>query len=249
VGERRFSAVSAPRTTGFSPAQVSKSIVDQIGSSLTRRSTIEVDRITLYGVKHKVESFRLAGEILSHRKEWKEFEKVLNDLSAKDVLSIYEEICGAGKRPPAGGQIPLNEYFRRKLIPLNWKKEPKLFNDPTGELRGWKMDFLKNKIGVEITFNHAEAIPWIFSRLNIAGESERVQPSSKIEVGIAVFATESMKRWSKMDNAVSTFELASAWLREMKPILPIPLLLVGLEAKGWTETTSFRGTSRGTRST
>jgi hypothetical protein len=199
-------------------------------------------------VHHKIESFRLAGEILSHRHEWKEFEKVLRDLNAREVVSIYEEICRKGRRPPAGGQIPINEYFRRKLVPLDWKKEPKLFNDPTGELRGWKMDFLKNKVGVEITFNHAEAIPWIFSRLNIAGESERVQKPSKIEVGIAVFASESMKRWSKMDNAVGTFELASAWLREMKPILPIPLLLVGLDAGGWPQTTAFRGTSRGNRS-
>jgi hypothetical protein len=199
-------------------------------------------------MQHKIESFRLAGEILSHRPEWKEFEKVLKDVSAKQVLAIYDEICGSGKRAPAGGQIPLNEYFRRKLIPLGWKKEPRLFNDPTGELRGWKMDFLKNKVGVEVTFNHAEAIPWIFSRLNIAGESERVQKESKIEVGIAVFASESMKRWSRMDNAVSTFELASAWLREMKPILPIPLLLIGLDATGWPQTDSFRGTFRGTRS-
>ena len=173
---------------------------------------------------------------------------MLNDLSAKHVLSIYDEICRQGKRPPAGGQIPINEYFRRKLVLLDWKAEPRLFNDPTGELRGWKMDFLKNKVGVEITFNHAEAIPWIFSRLNIAGESERVQKNSKIEVGIAVFASESMKRWSRMDNAVGTFELASAWLREMKPILPIPLLLVGLDASGWPATIPFRGTAHGTRS-
>jgi len=197
---------------------------------------------------HKIESFRLAGEILSHRKEWKEFEKVLSDLSAKHVLSIYEEICSKGKRAPAGGQIPLNEYFRRRL-PSDWKKEPRLFDDPSKKLRAWKMDFVKNKVGVEITFNHAEAIPWIFSRLNIAGESERVQKNSKIEVGIAVFASESMKRWSKMDNAVGTYELASAWLREMKPILPIPLLLIGLDATGWPETTPFRGTSKGNRST
>ena len=110
------------------------------------------------------------------------------------------------------------------------------------------MDFIKNKVGVEVVFNHAEAIPWAFTRLNIAGESERVQPNSKIEIGIAVFACESMKRWSKMDGAVGTFELASAWLREMKPILPIPLMLIGLDATGWPATVPFRGTAKGTRS-
>ena len=36
------------------------------------------------------------------------------------------------------------------------------------------MDFLRANVGVEVSFNHAEAIPWQFTRLNIAGESERV---------------------------------------------------------------------------
>jgi hypothetical protein len=142
---------------------------------------------------HKTESFRLAEEILSHRKEWREFEQVVNALNAREVIAIQRRFGEAGKRLPAGVQTALNVYFRDSLVHLKWISEPRLFRDPTGKLRGWKMDFVKNRVGVEITFNHAEAIPWIFSRLNIAGESERVQEGSKIEIGIAVFATQSMK--------------------------------------------------------
>lgn len=198
-------------------------------------------------VTHRLESFRLAQEILEHREEWRDFQRVLRHVTAIEVLAVHKAICERGGRVPAGGQSALNEFFRQKLQPLEWVKEPRLFDDPAGKLRGWKMDFIKNRVGVEITFNHAEAIPWIFSRLNIAGESERVQPKSKIDIGIAVFATESMKKWARMDNTVGTFELATAWLREMKPILPIPLMLVGLDASAWPATNAFRGTSRGTR--
>jgi hypothetical protein len=198
-------------------------------------------------VPHRLESFRLAQEILDHRQEWREFQRVLKQITAPEVLAAHRAICDRGGRVPAGGQSAINELFRQKLRPLDWIAEPRLFDDPTGKLRGWKMDFIKNRVGVEITFNHAEAVPWIFSRLNIAGESERVQQASKIEIGIAVFATTTMRDWGRMDNAVGTFELATAWLREMKPILPIPLLLVGLDATGWPATDAFRGTSRGTR--
>jgi len=108
-----------------------------------------------------------------------------------------------------------------------------------------KMDIIKDDIGVEISFNHAEAIPWTFTRLNIAGESERVLEGSRIDVGVAIFATDTLKAWAKMDSAVGTFEIAEAWLSMMKPIMPIPILVLGLDAEGWAPTSVFRGTGKG----
>jgi hypothetical protein len=190
-------------------------------------------------MRYKKMSFRLAEEILSHRGEWTEFQRVVAALTWRHVEAIQDQIAAA-RRAPAGAQSAVNQYFREHLI--SWVSEPRLFGTRTSELRGWKMDFIKNKVGVEISFNHAEAIPWTFSRLNIAGESERVVEQAKIEVGIAVFATESLKSWGKMDNAVGTYETAIAWLREMKPILPIPILILGLDASDWAPSTKFRGT-------
>jgi hypothetical protein len=109
------------------------------------------------------------------------------------------------------------------------------------------MDFLRANVGVEVSFNHAEAIPWQFTRLNIAGESERVVEESRIHVGVVITATDSLKAWARMDSAVGTFDAFKAWLREMKPILPVPLLLVGLDAVGWPPTDVFGGTRTGTR--
>jgi hypothetical protein len=83
--------------------------------------------------------------------------------------------------------------------------------------------------------------------LNIAGESSAVMEAHRIDVGVAFFATEALKRWGKMDSAVGTFEVACAWLEMMRPIMPIPVLVVGLDAEGWHSSTVFRGT-RGARS-
>jgi hypothetical protein len=193
-------------------------------------------------------SFRNAEELLSSRPMWLEFKDVLDSFTAARMAAIHENICSTRKRIPAGGQIAANQFFEEELVPLKWKRQPFLFDSRSNSLRRWKMDFIKERLGVEITFNHAEAIPWIFSRLNIAAESSNVQESSRIDVGIAVFAGQSLKTWSKMDNAVGTFELAVAWLNEMKPILPSPIMVIGLSADRWAPTSIFRGTSKGNRS-
>jgi len=196
-------------------------------------------------MKYEQFPFRLADEILRHRDEWHEFQRVLSDLDTDHVLRCHQGICARGGKIPAGGQSAINAYFRERLS--KWEREPRLFASGDKNLRKWKMDFVKNGVGIEISFNHAEAIPWTFSRLNIAGESERVQPNAKIVVGVAVFATDSLKRWAKMDSAVGTYEVAIAWLREMKPILPIPMLVVGLDASAWKPTGVSRGTKAGLR--
>lgn len=205
----------------------------------------------------EIRNFRHAREILDAGSAWPELEDSIHSISMEDVLTVHEgmnaPLLKAGKRGIAGGQSAINEVFRRRLIPAprSWKPEPRLFATTSPDMSGWKMDFLKNGVGVEVSFNHAEAIPWTFTRLNIAGESEKVMSESRIDVGVAIFATKELKLWAKMDAAVSTFDKAWLWLTLMKPIMPVPILVVGItsaaDGKQWKPTTLFRGTGRGTR--
>ncbi|GIS93483.1 MAG: hypothetical protein CM1200mP22_07200 [Dehalococcoidia bacterium] len=48
-------------------------------------------------------------------------------------------------------------------------------------------------VGVEVTFNHAEAIAWTLIRLNLAGESTEVLETSRLDVGVAVYPTVELK--------------------------------------------------------
>ena len=195
----------------------------------------------------RLSDFRHGREILERRPAWMELYDVISGIERDDILAAHSSFSGEGRRVPAGGQSALNKVFRDRLIPFGWRPEPRLFPFDERGLRKWKMDFIKADIGVEVSFNHAEAIPWTFTRLNIAGESDRVLEESRIDVGVAIFATDSLKVWSKMDSAVGTFEVAEAWLSMMKPIMPIPILILGLDAEGWPPTEIFRGTGKGTR--
>jgi hypothetical protein len=186
--------------------------------------------------------FRHAAEILGQRPEWRELHAVVAGITREDILAAHDVVAQVRLRAPAGGQTAINSVFRSRLP--DWVAEPRLFHGTDERLRGWKMDFFKSRIGVEISFNHAEAIPWTFTRLNIAGESAEVVSEHRIDVGIAVFATAGLKAWARMDAAVGTFELACEWLRLMRPIMPVPILVVGLRADDWEPSEKFRGTRK-----
>lgn len=190
--------------------------------------------------------FRNAQALISTRGGyWGELKSTIEGIGYGDIVDQQEALAEVGRRPK-GGQRAINLLFKERLVGLGWKAEPALFPSDDAELRGWKMDFYKMGVGVEIAFNHAEAIPWIFTRLNLAGESPRVRSDHRVDVGVAMFATEALKAWARMDGAVGTYELAKVWLDEMRPILPIPILVVGLDPGEWATapTDVFPGTTK-----
>lgn len=165
--------------------------------------------------------FRNAKDLLASRGDcWHELSTTIASLGSDDLISKQEELAASGRRPK-GGQRALNLLFKERLTLLGWEAEPQLFPSSDPDLRGWRMDFYKSSVGVEIAFNHAEAIPWIFTRLNLAGESPRVRSDHRVDVGVAMFATAGLKEWARMDGSVGTYETACIWLDEMRPIIRV----------------------------
>lgn len=210
-------------------------------------------------VRLELHDFRHALPILerSYPAVWAEFCEQLASINAEDITDFHRglvrEAVGRARRPQAGAQTAINRLIDARLTALSWRSQPPLYigGDRRGdELAGWKMDFKKERVGVEIAFNHQEAIPWIFTRLNLAGESDEVLADSRIEVGIAAFAAQSLKTWGRMDGAVGTFNQARLWLEKMRPVMPVPIVVIGLHAadangERWPESDAFRGTQRG----
>ena len=202
-----------------------------------------------------VHNFRNALAVLGTRPEWAELVAQIESISRDEVLGIQQGYADSGKRVPAGAQTAVNEAFKRRLGSLGWKSEALLFPPGDPDLAGWAMDFVKRGpasdedkestfgMGVEITFNHAEAIAWTLARLNLAGESSEVVPESRIDAGVAIYPTKAFKAWGRMDQAVGTYDRACLWLDKMKPVLPIPIAVIGL-GPDWEPTHLFRGTRR-----
>lgn len=191
-----------------------------------------------------IEDFRHAERLLRGQAAWESLDQAIRSITREAAIDEQRGRLGAG-RVPKGGQSALNRILDGLLAADGWERQVRLFDET--DLEKWTLDFRRDRIGVEVSFNHAEAIPWQFTRLNIAGESERVRPEARIDVGVVIVAERSLKVWSKMDASVGTFDTFRAWLQEMKPILPIPILLIGLSAEGWAPTDVFPGTAVGTR--
>jgi hypothetical protein len=112
-------------------------------------------------VEVDIQGFRHAVTILQSRSEWNELLAAAKSIGSADVVKKHVELNAAkkksGAREIAGGQTALNALFRERLAPGRWVQEPELFSGK--KLNGWKMDFRKKRIGVEVSFNHSEAIP------------------------------------------------------------------------------------------
>ena len=77
--------------------------------------------------------------------------------------------------------------------------------------------------------------------MNLAGESTEVLDASRVDVGVAIYPTRGFKEWGRMDNAVGTYDRACLWLDKMRPVMPIPIAIIGLQPE-WEPTDLFRGT-------
>ena len=211
-------------------------------------------------------NFRNASAILSQRPEWEELRGVVQGITRDDIIATQERLMKSRGQSPAGAQTAVNLLFEERLPTPAWAHQCRLFEggDPSTEqaLARWTMDFVKRGeapedslepdfgLGIEVAFNHAEAIAWTLIRLDLASEVG-VREQARIDVGVAIYASRSFKAWGKMDGAVGTFEQACIWLNLMRPVMPIPIVLIGLnprdsaDAEDWENPTVFRGTRQG----
>jgi hypothetical protein len=200
-------------------------------------------------------SFRMADRLLQESDAYADIARALQSLS---LLAIVERhlLIGARRAPPAGAQTAINELLDDPGSALRgpgWNRQVRLFPRPAraqgrhieaDPLRAWTMDFKRDNVGVEVSFNHAEATAWQFTKLSIAGESHEVDPAARIDVGVVITAHSSLKSWGRMDGAVLTFDVCRSWLAQMKRVVPTPILLIGLSSNDPTPNPMFRGTVR-----
>jgi len=159
-------------------------------------------------------SFRFAEQVLNSKLSLKqEIEDILSDPSI-DVSSL--------SRPK------FNEVLEKKFVGKGWESQPSVFNEPNDPSA--KMDFLKERIGIEVAFGHASFIGIDLLKFQVASYSGL----DKIDVGVYVVTTHNfqieMKKLYKQNWEGSlNFEKVVKYLPHFKSAIQLPIYVLGID--------------------
>ena len=188
-------------------------------------------------MRYRTKSFRHAELVLRDTEfanEWKDIEDVLRALSDDHIRRSFvlhqRRQRLAGRRRLSGLQTILNRLLRDEFKSRGWDLESRLFRASGYDGQRWQVDFCKGGIALEVAFNHNEATAHNLMKPALASELNHLAKQIQTQIGVAIFATEGLKRAGNMDAAVGTFEDAVSYLGAYRSLLTSPILLIGLEA-------------------
>ena len=166
---------------------------------------------------------RLRLEIFSYRFA----EQVLNSklaLKREVEETLQEEIQDSSVLSRPG----LNGLLDKRLVARGWQRQPPVFDEP-GE-PGAKLDFLKERIGVEVGFGHASFLGIDLLKFQVASYSAL----DKIDVGIYIVTTANFQRRMKTEYKQNwegslTFEKVVRYLPHFKSAVQVPIFVLGID--------------------
>ena len=154
-------------------------------------------------------------------------EQVLNS-----KLALKQEIENLFVDPsiyiPSLSRPRFNEVLKALFEGRGWESQPSVFNEP-GDPSA-KMDFLKDRVGVEVGFGHASFIGIDLLKFQVASYSGL----DRIDVGVYVVTTRNfqkqMKRQHNQNWAGSlTFEKVTRYLPHFKSAIQVPIYVIGID--------------------
>jgi hypothetical protein len=159
-------------------------------------------------------SYRFAEQVLNSRLALKdEIEQVLTDSTiAVENLS----------RPM------FNRVLDEKFVARGWTRQPAVFEE--AEDLGAKMDFLKERIGVEVGFGHASFIGIDLLKFQVSSYSAL----DKIDVGVYVVTTQNFQKILRSEckqnwEGSLSFEKVKRYLPQFKSAIQVPILVLGID--------------------
>ena len=162
----------------------------------------------------RVFSYRFAEQVLNSKLSLKqEIESVLTDPSIKP-----EELS----RPN------FNEVLRSLFVDNGWIDQPRVFedlNDPSA-----KMDFLKDRVGIEVGFGHASFMGIDLLKFQVASYSGL----NTIDLGVYIVSTlnfqkQMKQRYSQNWEGSLSFEKVTRYLPYLKSAIQVPIYLIGID--------------------
>ncbi len=174
----------------------------------------EVGKLPSASLRLQRFSFRFAEQVLNSKLTLKEeIERVLLE-TIPDITKL--------SRPA------FNDLLRERFVSQNWTSQPAVFGDPDDP--GAKMDFLKERIGIEVGFGHASFIGIDLLKFQVSSYSAL----DKIDVGVYIVTTGKFQKFMKSEceqtgEGSLTFEKVKRYLPHFKSAIQVPICVLGID--------------------
>jgi len=185
-------------------------------------------------VEYKLYYHRFSNLIVENEQDFRsdflEITTALDGISDDDLINDFnhrKEIRSSTKSLSES----INKLLKVRLSEYNWAGESPIFREEPytqSNNSAWRLDFAKNKISIEVAFNHGEAIAHNIIKPVLASELNHVQKNIQTELGVIITSTELLKNKGGFDGAVGTFEKFISYLKPYSNIVTTPIVLIGL---------------------
>jgi hypothetical protein len=165
-------------------------------------------------MKFKTYSYRFGEQVLNSKLSLKhEIEDTLRTLQPKP-----EELS----RPR------FNEILENEFVQIGWKPQPSVFSSEDDAYA--KMDFLKERIGIEVEFGHSSFIGIDLLKFQVSSYSAL----DKIDVGVYMTTTKDFQKTMKTKynqnwEGSLTFEKVLRYLPHFKSAIQVPVYVIGID--------------------
>jgi len=159
-------------------------------------------------------SYRFAEQVLNSKLALKqEIEKIFTNPSV-DISSL--------SRPQ------FNKILEERFVDKGWKSQPPVFDEPKDPTA--KMDFLKERVGIEVGFGHASFIGIDLLKFQVASYSGL----DKIDVGVYIVTTKNFQKRMKKEYGKNwegslSFEKVVKYLPHFKSAIQLPIYVIGVD--------------------
>lgn len=121
-----------------------------------------------------------------------------------------------------------NEILRRAFIAKGWEDQPAVFDESSDPSA--RMDFLKERIGIEVGFGHASFLGMDLLKFQVTSYSGM----DKLDVGVYIVTTKEFQK--KMGNEFGknwkgslSFEKVARYLPHFKSAIQVPIYVIGID--------------------
>ena len=154
-------------------------------------------------------------------------EQVLNSKLALKQ-EIDEVLTDPGINYNTLSRPKFNDVLKDLFIHKGWESQPPVFDEP-GDPSA-KMDFMKERIGIEVEFGHASFVGIDLLKFQVASYSGL----NRIDVGVYVVTTRNFQKTMKRDYGQNwegslTFGKVVRYLPHFKSAIQVPVYVLGID--------------------